>query len=71
MYHKNFKLLPWTENIEVARPTIGGFYTQKNHFFRVYLKKTDKDFRNRKMAVLDEFLKNLPVQFVTLLCLVI
>ena len=30
MYHKNFKHLPWLESIEVARPTICGFDTQKS-----------------------------------------
>ena len=33
MYHKNFKYLQWLESIEVARPTICGFDTQKiTHF---------------------------------------
>ena len=32
MYHKNFKYLPWVESIEVARPTICGFDTQKSPF---------------------------------------
>ena len=37
MYHKNFKYLPWTESIEVARPTFGGFDTQKIGHFRVFV----------------------------------
>ena len=36
MYHKNFKYLPWVESIEVARPTIGDFYTQKSSFSAVF-----------------------------------
>ena len=32
MFHKNFKHLPWTESIEVARQTIGGLIP-KNHIF--------------------------------------
>ena len=33
MYHKNFKYLPWADSIEVARPTICGFDTQKSPLF--------------------------------------
>ena len=36
MYHKNFKYLPWVESIEVARPTICGFDSQKALFSRVF-----------------------------------
>ena len=36
MYHKNFKYLPWVENIEVAWPTICGFDTQKSPLFGVF-----------------------------------
>ena len=36
MYHKNFKYLPWVQSIEVARPTISGFDTQKSPFSGVF-----------------------------------
>ena len=36
MYHKNFQRFPWTESIEVARPTIFGFGTQKSPFFECF-----------------------------------
>ena len=36
MYYKNLKHLPWVESIEVARPTICGFDTQKPLFSGVF-----------------------------------
>ena len=42
MYHKNFKHLQWIESIEVARPTICGFDTQKITFFRVFLRFSEE-----------------------------
>ena len=45
MYHKNFKHLPWTESIEVARPTICGFDNQKINFFGCVLQFSQKPLK--------------------------
>ena len=37
MYHRNFIHLPLLESIEVARPKICGFDTQKSPFWGVFL----------------------------------
>ena len=38
MYLENFKYVAWSESIEVARPTICGFGTQKAPLFECFLR---------------------------------